>query len=393
MGPFASVDELDLSADRALTSLTSEPRVFVVTTVAFSVVGGALQVLHQVGTAGDSSLARDAVVQILGNLIVSLVGSVVVALWCRRGRRLGFVMPTVAGAVGGAARLPLDAVADLTPSGGDAVRIVLSSAAWLLIAGVLVRVVVVMASRIVRQRNALLAMVQSEQDSARLLVESEREFRRNVAERLHGPVQSHLVALSWRLRTPHLGADEVTGVADELDALRRDVVRPLAHVLHPAAVEIGLRATLEQLADSQRAIRVAIEMSPAAIQLDDPATSGIGPNVRLAVMRCLEETLNNAVLWGNATQTRIAADVRSAGTVLEVQCVHDGAPPASPIVPGLGLRIIRSWAQSVDARWSLAADESGGTAFVMEIPIGPSEGAPSVAEGGDHAIQRTQPVD
>lgn len=368
-GPFASLDELDLGADRTLEVLTSDARIFVITTFTFSVVGGALQVLHQVGAEGDVSFFRDSVVQIVGNLIVSLVGSLIVVFWCRDGRRLGIVVPTVAGAIGGAARLPFDGAGDLTPSGVDSVRVVLSSAAWLLLAGVLVRVIVSMASRIVRQRDALLAMVRSEQDSARLLADSEREFRRHVAERLHGPVQSHLIALSWRLRARPVDEDVVAEVAEEIDNLRQDVVRPLAHVLHPAAVEIGLRATFEQIVENHRALPITVEMSHAAVRLDDPSSSTIGPNVRLAVMRCIEETLNNAVLWGHATRARITADVDAAGEVLVVTCTHDGSPPLAPIVPGLGLRLVRSWAQSVEAHWELGPASDGGTSFVFSVVI------------------------
>lgn len=369
MNPFTNLEQLDRRSDRLLRALASGPRVFFFVTVTFSVIGGVLQVLHQVAPGNTATLATDALVQVAGNLIVSITGSAVVAIWCRSGHRLSLVVATIAGAAGGALRLPFDAATTSTLQGADALRVIGASAAWLLMAGVLVRLLVPLAQGIIDQRTALIEMVKAEQDGARLIVSTEREFRRNVAERLHGPVQSQLIAITSQLRAP--GVDDATAaeIADSLDRLRRDVVRPLGHVLHPAAVDIGLRSTLEAVAEGFSTLSVTIEMTPDAVRLDDPVERRISPQCRLAVMRCCEETLNNAIIWGAATRAELLVDTADDDETLIVICRHDGRPPTAPISPGLGLRIIHSWAQSVHASWSLDADRDGGTEFVLAIPI------------------------
>lgn len=369
MDSFTSPEQLDLSTNRTLRVLVSERTTFVIVTMAFSVLGGLLQVLHQVGAAGAEDLLGDSLVQVAGNVIVSAVAAVVVLAWCRRGRRLGLVVPAIAGAVGGVVRLPLDIGTGLSPSGADAVRVVLSSAGWLVIAGVLVRVTAQLGRRIMTQNQELVQLARSERETGRLLVESERRFRRDVAERLHGAVQSHLVAYSWKLRVPQIDEATVQAVADGLDSLRTEVVRPLAHVLHPSAVDVGLRATLEQVVAGQPALDVSVLMSSEATRLDDPTVSGISPLQRLAIMRCLDETLTNAVLWGGAQRAHIAVTHDRTRAALELNCTHDGTPPELPMVPRLGLRVVRSWAESVQGQWALGPDGSGGTAFTLTMPL------------------------
>lgn len=386
MNPFTNLEHLDRRSDRLLRGLASAPRVFFVVTVTFSILGGALQVLHQVAPGNTATLAADALVQVTGNLIVSIVGSAVVAIWCRTGRRLSLVVAAIAGAVGGTLRLPFDAATTSNLQGVDALRVIGASAAWLLMAGVLVRLLAPLAQGIIDQRTALIEMVRAEQDGARQLVNSEREFRRSVAERLHGPVQSQLIAITSRLRTP--GVDDVTAskIADSLDRLRRDVVRPLGHVLHPAAVDIGLRSTLQSVAEGFGSLAIGIEMTPDAIHLDDPVERHISPECRLAVMRCCEETLNNAILWGGATRAELLVETTDNNAMLVVSCRHDGAPPTTPITPGLGLRIIHSWAQSVDASWTIEPHTGGGTVFRLLIPIDRAASATGESDQREAAV-------
>ncbi|GAA2238962.1 hypothetical protein N1031_18510 [Herbiconiux moechotypicola] len=174
-------------------------------------------------------------------------------------------------------------------------------------------------------------------EAHRELHAEELRVRRDVAEELHGTVQSSLVIVEARLlalaETPGSDAEALASVAEAVRTVRDVELRELMTGLYPADLDRGLVP----------AVRALIARLPASIVVDDEfAESGMRMEAdrplpledRLLVFRLVEEAVTNALRHGGAQRIRIA--FAHAGGLLTVTVDDDGRGlPANATPSGL----------------------------------------------------------
>jgi len=215
----------------------------------------------------------------------------------------------------------------------------------------------------------------------RRVTESEERLRREVAELLHGRVQTRLVIASYKLadyeRHAALGleaaAQLVSDVKQEIDELREQDIRRASHLLHPSVIRVGLVPALMLLAERvEPALRVDVRASAEVVRLDDPMANALDEDLRLAVYRIAEEALSNVLRHAAAQAVRvdvsIEVDGRAPSLILRVRDDGKGIDPGG-VQPGLGLSSIDGRVREVGGTWSLDGALGGGTTLTARLPL------------------------
>lgn len=372
------------TSGRLLAVLSSPVRLFVIVTLSFSVLGGLLQV---VGSA-RGPLARDLLttvtVHVAGNLVASAVTIALVVAARRRGRqrasgrdresrggrspargRVSVGAAALGGALGGAARLPLELLAGSTVGAQDAAASMLTDGGWFLIAALLANTVAGLARNERDARAALGEALQLQTVLRTQMLAADLRTRRDVAEWLHGRLQAELL----------LAADEVrragpagVAAAERLARLRDDELRGLARSLHPSLAEIDLAGALGELArrftgTEGRSVRVDVD--------PDLQRAPLAREVSVALYRVCEEAVANAVKHGGAADVTVTLRRGPAGGVLLV-VTDDGDGPGE-VTPGLGLALIDTHVRTVGGSWDLRAGAGSGATLTVSVPDATSE--------------------
>lgn len=234
------------------------------------------------------------------------------------------------------------------------------------------------------EKNAqLLATTRQQLDelraARRLLTDREEHLRKEIAEMLHGRVQTRLL-MSWH----HLGQalnlweshpeQAKTLVADsreEVDRVREEDVRQVSHLLHPSIIEVGLLPAVESLAGRFGGqVRVSLQADEALQRLDTPADSRIPESIRLAVYRVLEEALNNSCLHGQAAKVDVSLSLDPEGRLcLWVRDDGRGFDP-DQMKPGLGLRSLAARVGEMGGDWAFSGRPGQGAELTVRLPLG-----------------------
>jgi len=341
--------------------------VFALLTIGFSVVGGALQMLNRPLSEVDSEYLQLALTHVAGNLLSSLI-VISLLLIARRKRdgdeRLPYLLVAAGGLIGGVVRLPFEAWL----AGPIGVRSVpwsiLAEGAWFLIAGLITRIVNGLARGELEARGRLLAAIERERSARAAMLRADVTLRRDIAEWAHGRLQSELLRAALNARK--LGAAG-NSLADQLDALREEELRPLAKSLHPAVAEVDLRTALQQLA-LRHAPECRIEL-----RIHEDSSAGTIENrtrlqsLALPIYRMVEEGVANAIRHGQAAHVNVNLSVHPS--MLELRVSDNGRGVAGPPEPGLGSGIIDSWVRSVEGSWQLSFPTNGGAELRARLPL------------------------
>jgi two-component sensor histidine kinase len=198
-----------------------------------------------------------------------------------------------------------------------------------------------------------------------LRVSADERCRKEVADVLHGPIQTKLLLLDMRIHklTEELQARgsassliaDLASLEVDIDALREQDVRSLSHRLHPDLIGIGLGVALQALGNDVASLaNVRVEFSEPLRSLDGVLDNQIPQSVRLEVYRMVEEAVNNAIRHGKARNITIRAE--HATDILTITVVDDGRG-FEQLREGFGIRTMK--------RRALRA---GGTAVIEPLP-------------------------
>jgi signal transduction histidine kinase len=335
----------------------------------FSVLGGVLQELHRIeGPGSIPSILK----QVGSNLIVTVTTTAVVLLICwimaqrSRSRRFSLTelwsaegsiplwTTVVGGAVGGV-------IASLVTRGLVDPILVVTSAVWMLIAGVLVRTIGTASRRVNTQAVELSEAVVQLQSSRIQLVEADVEVRRQIAEYLHGSVQADLIGLERQAQlngNPELAA--------RLKECRVGIVRDVSHQLHPLVIDVGLVPALDELI-VRSPVPATLKVTPEVLSLDDFGAPLLPMRTRFAVYRVVQEGLLNACTAGRARNASVTL-ARDDGD-LRIAVEDDGVGVPVTVKRGVGLQSIDAWVGGLGGTWSLDARVEGGTTLAVTLPI------------------------
>ncbi|GEM44680.1 GAF domain-containing sensor histidine kinase [Deinococcus cellulosilyticus] len=220
-----------------------------------------------------------------------------------------------------------------------------------------------------QQEEAMKAL----QDSRELLSLAEERTRRMISEHLHSRVQSRLLVAWYQLgQVQALDATQqqtLEEVRAALDHIREHEVRLISHQLHPEALQIGLIAALQVLADRlQPVVRVQIRADSALIRLEDGVEEGLAADRRLVAFRVIEEALGNTIRHGQAREALLSLRLGEGHLDLEVQDNGVGFDPATRSNDGLGLRWIQARVEQVGGQWGIESHKGGPTRLWARIP-------------------------
>ena len=182
--------------------------------------------------------------------------------------------------------------------------------------------------------------------SRRRIVNSQEAFRRQVAEQLHGPIQTKLLIVAHRLEQARreLGPDPsksielVSEALNMIEEVNGNELPKITRQLHPSIFRMDLLAALQSLAGMfQRGFEVSLRVYPNTPDAARLWHMDLSEEIRLAIYRVAEETLNNVFKHAAATRVDITLG-RSAEGYVTLAIRDDGRGFDTEATPrGLGI--------------------------------------------------------
>lgn len=214
-------------------------------------------------------------------------------------------------------------------------------------------------------------------EARRLVTASNEAVRREIAERLHGPVQTQLIVADFTLRrassliatAPDEAQQAIVDARALIDLVREKEIRDVSHILHPCVIGLGLAPAMRSLIDRFRPMMdVRFDLHPdlegvgtiTAVEIDDAT--------RLAAYRIVEEGLANAHKHGHASQVCVSLSLSDEARLI-VKVSDDGVGLCEAAEPGLGLRLIALKVEEVRGTWAIGRGEQGGTLLTACLPL------------------------
>jgi len=348
------------TSSRLLAGLADPVRLFVSIAVTFSIVGGVLQIVGSARGPSTRPVQSALAIHIGGNLIASGC-AIVLVLAAQRAlgsqRAIGLGAATIGGAIGGVARLPLEVLAGTQIGLGVAVASMLTDAAWFMMAALVTNVAVRLARDEHDTRHALNKSLRQQAAMRTQMLAADLQTRRDIAEWLHGHLQSELLLAVDVVR--HAGPDG-DALASRLTRLREVELRDLAHSLHPVLAEVNLVGALQDLIGRYRnSTHVTLNADEATIR--EP----LAPEVAIAAYRSCEEAIANAVGHGSAQNITVTLTQDRLPGHLTVVTEDDGSSGTGDFELGLGLTLIDTYTRTVGGTWDLTFGPTPGVTSGM----------------------------
>jgi signal transduction histidine kinase len=244
------------------------------------------------------------------------------------------------------------------------------------------------------QRSQLEELARSREEIARhaaelarsrqRLTEAEERLRRNVAEFLHGRVQTQLLVVWHQFKEvsrlwdtdPARARALLEQSTERLDEIREQELRKASHLLHPSIIRMGLVPAVRSLAARfTDPLRVQVHVGQDLVRLDDPLENRLPEPVRLAAYRVIEEAIANAIRHGQASVVDVWLCVEhpdSQGTVshLSVRIEDNGRGfDVATLQPGLGLSSVAGRVEQLDGSWEIDSTPGKGTTLSVRLPL------------------------
>jgi signal transduction histidine kinase len=201
--------------------------------------------------------------------------------------------------------------------------------------------------------------------SHQLLSELDIETRREVGVWLHGHVQSFNLSMARRMRA--LGSHVACELADEIDVFTDKNIRAFSHQLYPAILEVSLDLALSDLLAGRAKFELSDGLSANKYTIQNVRVLPF--RTRYIVYRIIEECVANAEK--KPSTKHISVDLTVKENFLQVNVTDDGGPVATPLVYGLGLRLIQDYLASLGGTFSITTFGAGAR-FVAQIELKPA---------------------
>lgn len=231
-----------------------------------------------------------------------------------------------------------------------------------------------------RRRNtvALLSAGASSQDVSRRLVEAQEAFHREMADYLHGHVQSKLVALALSISLCQKTLRSDTNAAsfmleriqEDLKRIQDDDLRRVGRELYPAIIKIGLAPAIQSLVDRFKGlIDIELVIGPEVAALDQPNSTGLPENLRLGIYRVAEEAITNVLKHAQASRVRVSL-VREGADHLRVSVTDNGRGfDPERVSADQGLLGVADYAQAIGGRAQVSSAPDQGATVSLVLPV------------------------
>lgn len=216
-------------------------------------------------------------------------------------------------------------------------------------------------------------------DLQQRILEAQEAERSRLAREIHdGPAQALANAILQIEVVERLMARDPALAGAELrllrDVLRRELVDVRTYVSHlrpPILADLGLSGAIRDTAEQVAGI---LEI-PIAVDLD-PAIDELPTAVDMAVLRIIQESLQNVRKHARASRVTIRASMDSGDLVLDIQDDGNGFVPTGAAAVGrraFGIQFMQERAQSIGARLEVRSRPEDGTRVRLVIPGGREE--------------------
>lgn len=214
--------------------------------------------------------------------------------------------------------------------------------------------------------------------SRRRIAMAEETLRGEIAEFLHGRIQTRLLIIWHRLGQcealingdPAQARTLIQEIRDEVDQTRERDVREASHLLHPSIIRIGLLPALRSLASSfEEYFDISLQVDPKLAELDSLEANQVPETARLTVYRVLEEAITNVSRHAEASAVKISLGLGSGDSV-EVSIQDNGRGfPMEGLLRGIGLNSIDDRIEVAGGTWEISSQVGQGTTLRASIPL------------------------
>jgi len=210
--------------------------------------------------------------------------------------------------------------------------------------------------------TAIKAKTLEVENSHELLSELDIETRREVGVWLHGHVQSFNLSMARRMRA--LDSHVARELADEIDVFTEKNIRVFSHQLYPSILEVSLDLALSDLLAGRAKFEMSDGLSANKYTLQNIRILPF--RTRYIVYRIIEECVANAEK--KPSTKHISVEIKIEENYLELNVTDDGGPVATPLVYGLGLRLIQDYLASLGGIFSVTTFGAGAR-FAAQIEL------------------------
>lgn len=218
------------------------------------------------------------------------------------------------------------------------------------------------------------------QETRRLVTAREDDLHREIAEMLHGRVQTKLLLAAHRLEQaerlresdPAQAKALVQGALQQIDSVREEEIRQTSHALHPSVIRVGLLPAVRSvIARMSEHLQVTLAVDPAVLPLDDSLQGVLTEAQRLALYRALEEGLANVIAHAGVDHAHVTLDLPAEGQ-LRLSVLDKGRGVTTKTAQnGLGLPSIGARIEQLGGTWRLESDGRQGTTLTVTLPVAP----------------------
>ncbi|MDA1188194.1 MAG: hypothetical protein O2854_00725 [Chloroflexi bacterium] len=215
------------------------------------------------------------------------------------------------------------------------------------------------------------------QRSRQRIASAEEGLRKEIAEVLHGKVQTSLLVAWHRLgesvalldRKPDEAKAAFIEIRDEIDRIREREVREVSHTLHPSVIRVGLLPAVRALLESYESdFSVALSASDEVAKLDDVLDNQIAEPIRLIAYRVLQESISNVQRHAEAEKILVTLGlVEDRQLLISIKDNGKGFKPGT-IKYGLGLNSIADRVAIAGGSWSIESSLDAGTTLTVQLP-------------------------
>lgn len=193
--------------------------------------------------------------------------------------------------------------------------------------------------------------------------------RERIARDLHDDVIQRLFATGLSLQaaaqlvTEPTAVDRIMRAVDDLDMSIRQVRSTIFELHQRWRDESSLRAELLGVCEEAAA---TLGYRPSC-DIDGPVDSAVGQEVRGHLLLCLREALSNVARHAHAAHVQVRVMVRDGRVRLSVADDGIGYEPTPGRSSGLDNMLVR--AESLDGRFSIGPQVTGGTRVEWDVPL------------------------
>ncbi len=213
---------------------------------------------------------------------------------------------------------------------------------------------------------------------SRRLVAVQESVRREMADYIHGHVQSKLLALSMSLgmcqqvleKSPDEAQEMLVHIQSELHKVYDEDLRQVSQELYPTIVKMGLIPSVRSLVSRfDHALEIELDIDPALKSLDLAGEAGVPEKQRLGMYRVAEEALTNTLKHSRASCVQVTLAREGTNQLaLSIADNGDGFDP-SRVASNQGLVMIADYAAAIGGRTEIVSALGRGTTIKVIIEL------------------------